>query len=81
MKSMISKCVDCSKLCGKTCQQNMSDLPEEWLIEEPPFNYCGVDMFGSFLVKECQKIQMLWGNVHMLVQSCCSYRENKQYDN
>ena len=36
VKSMISKCVDCRKLHGKTCQQKMSDLPEERLIEEPP---------------------------------------------
>ena len=52
MKSMISKCVDCRKLCGKLCQQKMSDLPDERLIEEPPFSYCGVDMFGPFLIKE-----------------------------
>ena len=58
---MISKCVDCRKLRGKTCQQKMSDLPEERLIEEPPFSYCGVDMFGPFLIKEGRKIHKLYG--------------------
>ena len=57
MKSMISECIDCRKLRGKTCQQEMSAIAEEQLIKEPPFSYCGVDMFGPFLVKEGQKIQ------------------------
>ena len=82
VKSMISKCVDCRKLLGKTCQQKMSDLSEERLIEEPPFSYCGVDVFGPFLGKRRSKnTETLWCNVHMLVQSCCSYRDNKQYEN
>ena len=34
VKSMISTCVDCRKLRGKTCQQKMSDLPEQPLIED-----------------------------------------------
>ena len=58
---MISKCVDCRKLRGKTCQQKMSDLPEERLIEEPPFSYCGVDVPGPFLVKEGRKIHKRYG--------------------
>ena len=61
MKSMISTCVNCRKLHGKTCQQKMSDLLEEQLIEEPPFSYCGIDMFGPFLVKEGRKIHKRYG--------------------
>ena len=56
VKLMILKFVDCRKLCGKTCQQKMSDLPEEQLIEELLFSCCGVDMFGSFLVKDTQTV-------------------------
>ena len=56
VKSMILKCVDYRILRGKTCQQKMNDLPEERLIEEPPFSYCGLDMFGLFLVKEGRNI-------------------------
>ena len=61
VKSMISKCVNCRKLRGKACQQKMSHFPEERRIEEPPFSYCGVDMFGSFLVKEGRKIYKRYG--------------------
>ena len=50
-----------TKLRGKTCQQKMSDLPEERLIEEPPLIYCGVDMFGPFLVKEGRKMHKRYG--------------------
>ena len=63
MKSMISKYADCRKLRGKTCQQKMSDLSEERLIQEPPFGYCGVDMFGLFLVKEGRKIHKRYGSM------------------
>lgn len=38
VKSKKLKCVYCRKLCGKTCQQKMSGLVEEQLIEEPPFS-------------------------------------------
>ena len=41
----------------------MSDLSEERLIEEPPFGYCGVDMFGLFLVKEGRKIHKRYGSM------------------
>ena len=58
---MILTCVNCRKLHGKTCQQKMSDLLEEQLIEQPPFSYCGVDMFGPFLVKESRKIHKHYG--------------------
>ena len=35
----------------------MGNLPADRLLEEPPFTYCGVDMFGPFLVKDGRKIQ------------------------
>ena len=70
MKSMISKCFDCKKLRGKTCQQKMNDLPEERLIEEPPFSYCVVDMFGPFLVKEGRKMHKRYGVMFTRLCSC-----------
>ena len=69
VKSMISKCLDCRKLRGKTCQQKMSDLPEEQLIEEPPFSYCGVDLFGPFVVKEGRNIYKLYGAMFTCLSS------------
>ena len=52
VKSVISKCVECRKLHRKICQQKMGNLPADRLSKEPLFSYCGVDMFGSFLVKD-----------------------------
>ena len=75
VKSVISTCVDCRKLRGKTCQQKMSDLPEERLIEEPPFCYCGVDMFGPFLVKEGRKIHKRYGAIFTCLCSRAIYIE------
>ena len=75
VKSMTSKCVDCRKLCGKTCQQKMSDLPEERLIEETPFSYCGVDMFGSFLVREGRKIHKRYGAIFTCLCCCAAHIE------
>ena len=52
MKEMISRCVTCRRLRGKLGKQNVADLPQDRLKEEPPFTYCGVDMFGPFEIKE-----------------------------
>ena len=52
IRSLISKCVRCRFLRGKTGEQKMADLPQERTIDSPPFTYCGVDMFGPFTIKE-----------------------------
>ena len=76
MKPMISTCIDCRKLRGKTCQQNISDLPEERLIEEPPFSYCGADMLEPFLVKEGRKIHKRhYGAMFISLRSCAVHIE------
>ena len=46
---IILKCVRCKQLRGRLQQQKIADLPKERMSEEPPFIYCGVDLFGSFL--------------------------------
>ena len=33
----------------------MGDLPSERLAQEPLFTYCGIEMFGPFLVKDGRK--------------------------
>ncbi|XP_055958534.1 uncharacterized protein LOC130013669 [Patella vulgata] len=48
----ISKCVKCRKLRGITQSQKMADLPEDRLEPSPPFNYCSIDFFGPFVVKD-----------------------------
>ena len=48
----ISSCVTCRRLRRPTEQQKMACLPEDRLEPAPPFSYCAVDYFGSFIVKE-----------------------------
>ena len=42
----------CSRLRGKLGIQKMANLWSSWLMEVPPFTYCGVDMFGPFITKQ-----------------------------
>ena len=49
---IILKCVRCKQLRGSLQKQKMAYLSKESMSEEPPFTYCGVDLFGSFLVKD-----------------------------
>ena len=52
VRNFIAKCITCNKLRGRTGDQKMSDLPLERLSEDPPFMFCGVDMFGPFIIKQ-----------------------------
>ena len=55
VRCIISKCAMCKQLRERLQQQKMADLPKERMSEEPSFSYCGVDLFGSFIVKDGQK--------------------------
>ena len=79
VKSMNLEFVECRELCGKTCQQKMSDLPEEQMIEKPPFSYYGLEMFGPFLVKE-EKLHKRYGAMFTCFCSQAVHTEIKQYD-
>ncbi|KAI3374627.1 hypothetical protein L3Q82_021202, partial [Scortum barcoo] len=50
INSILSKCVVCKKLCGRTAEQKMADLPPDRLSTEPPFTYVGLDVFGPWIV-------------------------------
>ena len=52
VRNFIAKCITCHKLREKAGDQKMADLPVERLSEEPPFTYCGIDMFGPFIIKQ-----------------------------
>ena len=58
---IVSKCVTCRCLRGKVGVQVMADLSSDRLQEEPPFNYCGVDMLGPFHIKEHQNTLKCYG--------------------
>ena len=52
VKKHIKSCTVCRRLRRSPEIQKMSDLPEDRLEESPPFTYCGLDVFGPFLVCE-----------------------------
>ena len=60
VKSVIHSCVRCRSLRGRLGQQKMADLPLERTMEVAPFTYCGVDVFGHFLIKEGRKVYKRW---------------------
>ena len=70
MKSVIFKCVLCKLFRGQPTPQKMSDLPGKRLTDEPPFSYCGIDMFGPFSTKEGRKEMKRYG----LIFTCFSCR-------
>ena len=39
----------------------MADLPHDRLEKEPSFTHCGVDIFGSFLIKERRNTSKRYG--------------------
>ena len=47
---VISLCVICRKLRGRTLQQHMTKLPEERTSPSPPFTYVGFDVFGPWQI-------------------------------
>ena len=51
-RGVIFRCVPCRKLRGKVGEQKMANIPCERTSDEPPFTYCGIDMFGPFIIKE-----------------------------
>ena len=53
----------------------MSELPKELQIDKPPFSHCGVDMFGSFLVKEGRKIHKRYGAMFTCLHSHAVHME------
>ena len=58
VRSYILKCVTCRHLRGNLQQQKMVSLPSDRLCEEPPFTYCGVNLFGPFVIKEgCKELK------------------------
>ena len=52
VQSKLFKCIQCRRLRGKIGIQKMAGLPSSRLMEVLPFSYCGVDMFGPFIIKQ-----------------------------
>ncbi|XP_066928731.1 uncharacterized protein [Clytia hemisphaerica] len=76
VKSVIWNCFLCRKLRGKFGSQIMSDLPFERTLEAPPFSFCGVDLFGPFLVKERRSLVKRWGVIYTCLSSRSAHIES-----
>ena len=48
----IFHCVQCCRLHGRLVEQKMSDLLYCRVAEAPKFTFCGVDMFGPYIIKQ-----------------------------
>ena len=75
VKEVISRCVTCRRLRGKVVKQIMADLPQDRLKEEPPFTYCGVDMFGPFEMKERRNTLKQYVALFTCLASCAIHIE------
>ena len=51
VQNFIFNCVTCRRLRRPVEEQQMADLPKDRLTPSSPFSYCGMDVFGPFLVK------------------------------
>ena len=69
-RSFIGKCVRCKYLHGKVGEQNMTDLPGDWISTEAPFAHVELDMFGPFTAKHYRKEMKRYG----IIFTCLSSR-------
>ena len=74
-RSVISKCVRSKNLRGKFQQQQMANLSKNRISEEPPFSYCGIDVFGHFTVKDGRKEKKRYGALFTCLSSRAVYVE------
>ena len=70
VRNVISRCFLCKLYRGKCLIQKMADLPVDRMEDVPPFTYCGVDMFGPFLIKERRSELKRYG----MIYTCMSCR-------
>ena len=58
-----------SQIKRQTRGAKMADLPVHRLAEAPPFIYCGVDMFGWFVIKQQRNEIQRYGAMFMCMAS------------
>ena len=75
VRSKLFKCIQCRRLRGKLGIQKMADLPSSRLMEVPPFTYCGVDMFGPFIIKQRRSEVKRYGAMFTCVNSRAVHTE------
>lgn len=67
---LIHNCVRCRKLRRPAEEQRMAELPKERVEASAPFTYCGMDVFGPFVIKRARKEYKRYG----LILTCLSSR-------
>ena len=70
VRYIISQCFRCRILRGKSMSPKVADLPKDRIEPSPPFTYCGLDMFGPFLVRERRSDLKRYG----IIFTCLSSR-------
>ena len=74
-RSKFFKCIQCRRLRGKLGIQRMANPPSSRLMEVPPFTYCGVDMFGPFIIKQRRSEVKRFGATFTCMNSCAVHIE------
>lgn len=68
--SILRGCVLCLRHHAPFLQQRMADLPADRVTPGSPFDHCGMDCFGPFLVREGRRTVKRWG----LIVTCLRTR-------
>ncbi len=69
-RKVLSRCVVCKRVRGKTGEQKMADLPKERLQADlPPFSNVGVDYFGPFETKRGRSQVQRYGVIFTCITS------------
>lgn len=78
-RSAVSKCIlgciKCRRLRGRPCGQRMADLPTERTEMSEPFEFCGVDAFGPFYIRERRSEVKRWGLMFTCLASRAAHLE------
>ena len=69
VRSKLFKCIQCRNLRGKIGIQKLANLPSSRLMEVPRFTYCGVDMFGPFIIRPRQSEAKRYGAMFTCMNS------------
>ena len=69
VKKSISNCVECRRFRGRVKKQKMANLSACRLKEAAPFTHRGVDMFGSFTVKQRRSTVKRYGAMFTCIAS------------
>lgn len=69
-RKIVSKCVVCRRVRGKTGEQKMADLPQERILPDlPPFTNVGLDYFGPRKVKRGRSMVKRYGALFTCMSS------------